>query len=449
MAKIDTVFKKEIKRPESHKNRVTKWIHYTKLHDNEGQYCNERDREEIEALADLIETDGEVLQDLLVRKIDTDDYEIIGGHKRRRACKMLVEERGKEEFAFLPCYINNVSDVRARFRLFSSNGHHEKTDYEKMYELKEMKDLLENYPEEFPEAGTGRMVERLARLLNYNSTSTVGEYLTISQNLGDKAMEMFRLGELKKSAAVELSGFSKEKQKELIEQGIIRHTDIKKTKKEQRQNSSGLEKNAISPERAREDIREKDWNTESAAMPQQGTPALEDDVELSEKSDLQLIDEILGKEKKLLYQILKHYSEKDVHTRKQKIKVDALVKMKCNLKTMESAVSEQPPLPVLKNNDQRKEWLRNYKDWGVWYEDQNIGAKYYKYDFENGARLIAEVYTFSPSYVFCAGLHLVGGPEPPHGSSGKKWTRHSVYSKHPNSEIEVVEFLKYVQQNRG
>ena len=30
---------------------------------------------------------------------------------------------------------------------------------------------------------------------------------------------------------------------------------------------------------------------------------------------------------------------------------------------------EQPGLPIMKNNDQRKEWLRNYKIWGLWYTD--------------------------------------------------------------------------------
>lgn len=39
---------------------------------------------------------------------------------------------------------------------------------------------------------------------------------------------------------------------------------------------------------------------------------------------------------------------------------------------------EQPPLPVMKNNDQRKEWLRNYKEWGIWYKDEHIGATFYK-----------------------------------------------------------------------
>ena len=53
---------------------------------------------------------------------------------------------------------------------------------------------------------------------------------------------------------------------------------------------------------------------------------------------------------------------------------------------------EQPELPKLKNNDQRKEWLRNYKDWGLWYHDDRIDVNYYKYDFEDGSRLIVAEY---------------------------------------------------------
>ena len=34
-------------------------------------------------------------------------------------------------------------------------------------------------------------------------------------------------------------------------------------------------------------------------------------------------------------------------------------------------VMEQLPLPVMRNNDQRKEWLRNYKAWGLWYTDES------------------------------------------------------------------------------
>lgn len=112
-------------------------------------------------------------------------------------------------------------------------------------------------------------------------------------------------------------------------------------------------------------------------------------------------------------------------------------------------------LPIMKNNDQRKEWLRNYKAWGVWYEDKNIGVKYYKYDFENGARLIAEEYEpdsrnqnswWVSNLTESHYMHLVGGPEPEHKNNIPKWTYHTRYNKFPNSESELVEFLKELQK---
>lgn len=114
---------------------------------------------------------------------------------------------------------------------------------------------------------------------------------------------------------------------------------------------------------------------------------------------------------------------------------------------------EQPPLPEMRNNDQRKQWLREYKSWGLWYTDPHIGARYYKYDFNNGARLIAEEYDpeprkeswWVPTEPYF--LHLVGGPEPERSGGVPKWTYHSKYHKFPNSETELVEFLKEVQKN--
>lgn len=115
---------------------------------------------------------------------------------------------------------------------------------------------------------------------------------------------------------------------------------------------------------------------------------------------------------------------------------------------------EVTALPIMKNNDQRKEWLRNYKVWGLWYEDKNIGVKYYKYDFKNGARLIAEEYAPDPvdrnswwvSRSETYYMHLVGGPEPERKNNIPKWTYHTRYNKFPNSETELVEFLKELQK---
>ena len=114
---------------------------------------------------------------------------------------------------------------------------------------------------------------------------------------------------------------------------------------------------------------------------------------------------------------------------------------------------EQPGLPIMKNNDQRKEWLRNYKSWGLWYTDNHTGVKYYKYDFENGARLIVEEYEkeplpenswYVPEEPYY--MHLIGEPEPDRKGGIPKWTYHSKYNKYPNSETELVEFLKEIQK---
>lgn len=175
--------------------------------------------------------------------------------------------------------------------------------------------------------------------------------------------------------------------------------------------------------------------------------------------ELAEIKRILKGEQKTLNQYLEVGGLPESTVFRQKTIVAAIEAMVRSLEDAESEAQEdaivqdgitvQPELPVFKNNNQRKEWLRAYKDWGLWYRDENIGAEYYKYDFDNGARLIAEVYQeagYHGDHEFCY-LHLVGGPKPPKSPYGAgKWERHKRYSKWPNSETELVEFLKAVQK---
>lgn len=110
---------------------------------------------------------------------------------------------------------------------------------------------------------------------------------------------------------------------------------------------------------------------------------------------------------------------------------------------------EQPSLPKMKNNDQRKEWLKDYRSWGIWYKDEHIGVTYYRYQFENSAVLIVEEYENESEYTgtyISSYLHLVGGPEPERKSGIPKWTKHKKYNRYPNSETELVEFLKEIQK---
>lgn len=238
MAKFDSVFKEKSVTKPQHPNKKIEWVHYTKLIRSEHQFYSE-EQTGIEMLADMILSDGGVSQNIIIRKQDADIYEIIAGHRRTLACKYITEVLKIEGYAFMPAVITTVNEIKARFQVVSSNQYREKTSYEIMKEIEELKFLLENYPEEFEET-KGRMVEKIANLSNMKK-STVGEYQSISKNLGSSAMEKFKEGEIDKSSAVELAGLSKEEQEELISKNVTSRSEIKAYKKEKTVPNVGTE----------------------------------------------------------------------------------------------------------------------------------------------------------------------------------------------------------------
>lgn len=110
----------------------------------------------------------------------------------------------------------------------------------------------------------------------------------------------------------------------------------------------------------------------------------------------------------------------------------------------------QLELPVLKNEDQRKEWLKNYKAWGLWYRDEHIDVNYYKFDFEDGSRLVVSefpqrenersVKKYDQVY-----YHLIEHEK-------RKYQSDKVYEDkyqyHSNSVTELVEYLKKIWQKK-
>ena len=114
-----------------------------------------------------------------------------------------------------------------------------------------------------------------------------------------------------------------------------------------------------------------------------------------EMSDMDLLRSMLEKEKNTLEEMLKA-NEADPHPdlekmiRKKKLLVGAL--MLCDLDQPElpekEDVAEQPDLPILKNNDQRKQFLETFHDWPVWFEVPEAAEVYYRYDLEDGCSLV-------------------------------------------------------------
>ena len=233
MAGLSTLLQDEplIKKDDALPKMNIRYIHYSKMRSNKKQYCDPKDDEEIISLAWKIHAAKGLLQPVVVRKSDTDLYDITAGHKRRLAIIYLVEVKGLEQYALVPSYVKNESDVRTDFNLYASNGFHNKTDYEKMVELVEMKRLLEEYPDEFPDLPTGRIVEKLEMQIGM-AKSTIGEYLQISNNLSDKAMDAFQNNQINKSAAVAMASLTHEEQDTLLDEGVTKQKDIKAYKEE-------------------------------------------------------------------------------------------------------------------------------------------------------------------------------------------------------------------------
>jgi len=58
----------------------------------------------------------------------------------------------------------------------------------------------------------------------------------------------------------------------------------------------------------------------------------------------------------------------------------------------EEVEPDLPVLPILKNNDQRKEFIDAYEKWPLWIETEETEERYYRYDLEDGSSFVVRVY---------------------------------------------------------
>ena len=205
-----------------------------------------------------------------------------------------------------------------------------------------------------------------------------------------------------------------------------------------------------------EGIDAKDIKTEKLSLDnlsiQINTDAWPEDLsDIPVPSEL-FIWEYLEEEEKMLSDYLECDGLPERTVLRQQLKVAGLRILRNLAKdVLETEEITQPELPRLKNNEERKEWLRNYKTWPLRHVDAYTGAKYYEYRFDNGAVLVAEEWKdqgngYIPDHETVY-LHLIGGPEAPRGQYGiRKWETHDRFNRFPDSETAMVEFLKAVQK---
>ena len=365
----------------------------------------------------------------------------------------------------------------------------ELTAWEKTEQAGRLKKALIKAKEEDGMELPGKLRDIIAKLMNESGTN-IARMENINNNATPEIKKEFAKGNLGISAAYEAAKLSPEEQRAIADEAAggkdIRAKEIaakvaEKSEGKKEDNPHVPEEDIhgrmhiedypeLMPELCAEShIKDRGCDYEcSSSMTQTTEPESDADVEYremdgdsskmltfaAEPSDIELLQNKLEKEKKNLAVLKEDYTDRDKRVRLQELVVGALAANICDLENIRNQPPEpvQPELPPLKNNDQRKEWLKDYKAWGLWYEDKNIGCRYYKYDFENGARLIAETYLVPKSKYFAEHetcyLHLVGGPEPPKDKTGcyGKWQRNEEYNKFPTSETELVEFLKFMQR---
>lgn len=116
--------------------------------------------------------------------------------------------------------------------------------------------------------------------------------------------------------------------------------------------------------------------------------------ELSDQTDAELLRGLLNQAKDRLGLMMEEFSKNDVRIRKQKLIVGAYAGMIAELDLYADQNREQPELPRLRNNDQRKAFLNNYREWPVWFRVNEASEVYYRYDLLDGSSIVICEYHF-------------------------------------------------------
>lgn len=201
--------------------------------------------ENIDELAVSIELAGGIEQNLVVKPEAHGKYEVIAGHRRRLAALKLVAE-GKEEYRKVPCRIKKESDeIKDRLALiFTNSTARQLTDWEKVQQAKELKEVLTEYKKALQEENKdkpkeerermGRIRDIVAQMLN-TSTTQIGRMEAIDNNLSTEFKQELEKGNIGISTAHELSRLNEEDQanayKQYEQKGELHIKDVKQEQK--------------------------------------------------------------------------------------------------------------------------------------------------------------------------------------------------------------------------
>ena len=116
--------------------------------------------------------------------------------------------------------------------------------------------------------------------------------------------------------------------------------------------------------------------------------------ELSDQTDAELLRDLLDQAKDRLGLMMEEFSENDIRVRKQKLIVGAYAGTIADLDLYADQNRKQPELQKLRNNDQGKAFLNNYREWPVWFRVNEASEVYYRYDLPDESSIVICEYHF-------------------------------------------------------
>lgn len=170
---------------------------------------------EIGELAKSIETVG-LLQYPLLRQKPNGRYEIIAGHRRIAAIRLLAQDDAAA-WGEVPCVvIRTADDIQAELMLIMANQFRPLTDADRVWQAERVKDLLTALKSSGFKFGR-RMREEMAARMGTSSTN-VARYEKISTDLMPELRQEFDAGRIGISEAYEIARKSSDVQAALAEQ---------------------------------------------------------------------------------------------------------------------------------------------------------------------------------------------------------------------------------------
>lgn len=183
----------------SKKAKENRRISYYDLVPSADNFYSMQDIDELKA---AIELAGRVLHNLVVVPQGNGKYTILSGHRRHRAIGELLNE-GKDQYEFLPCtVVDDESDLAQQTVLIAANSQREKTAWDKLEEVRQMRDIARKAKDQggLP----GRVRDLVAKSLHVSS-SRIAKYDSILNNLLPELMDEIKADCLPISTAYELS----------------------------------------------------------------------------------------------------------------------------------------------------------------------------------------------------------------------------------------------------